>query len=100
MCNACEGTTVNKNVLLHLERELSMRGYGVDGNAPKGTMSLGREYLSEISTGELLDQLITRREKVFRSLGVVGRDVAEAGYGDVAIAIEALKSALSQVLDE
>ena len=77
-----------------LRTQLISRGFSRDGQAPNGTMSLDDAYLDGTDIGELLDQLVARREKVFRSSSVVGEDVAKRTYDDVVSAIEAIKAVL------
>lgn len=60
-------------------------------------MALSVTYLSEVALGELLDQMVTRREKVFRSVEAVGRSVAEGSYSDVVLVIEAINSVLADL---
>lgn len=83
-----------------LADELIARGYSVDGLAPHGTMNLGPAYLESVTMCDLLDQLISRREKIARSVPVVGQDVAEAGYADVVNAIASIKAVLAAALGE
>lgn len=82
-----EGANVRPELRQALADELIARGYSVDGLAPHGTMNLGPAYLESVTMCDLLDQLISRREKIARSVPVVGQDVAEAGYADVVNAI-------------
>lgn len=57
--------------------ELSERGYSADGMAPGGTMHLDRSYVEAVEVAELLVPLVARREKVFRSVPVVGDESAK-----------------------
>lgn len=49
--------------------------------------------------GELLDMMIARREKVFRSVDVVGREAATASYDDAVLMVDALKAVLRECVD-
>lgn len=77
--------------------ELRSRGYATDGTAPNGTMDLNEEYMRSVELGDLLDLLVSRREKIFRSVDVVGRDIANKSYDDVVIAVDAVKSVIARV---
>ena len=43
----------------------------------------------------LLDQMVTRREKLFGSAAAVGHEAAKNAYDDVQLAVEAIKAVLS-----
>lgn len=76
-----------------LKRELAARGFS-GGTSPNGTMTLDDEYLNAMGLGQLLEQLVARREKTFHSGGVVGADVARQGYDDAARAVEAVRAVI------
>lgn len=80
-----------------IARELVSRGYTTDGTAPNGTMSLDEPYMRSVSLGDLLDQLVARREKIFRSVEVVGQDAASKSYDDVVVAIDVVKAVVSRL---
>lgn len=88
------------NVWEEVRSELTRRGYSEEGEAPNGTMHLTAEYLSSVGTFELVDQLISRREKIFRSGDVVGMEIAKLGYDDVVRAIDALRAVVSRAAGE
>jgi hypothetical protein len=92
------GEEVTSHFREQLERELVARGYSSNGDAPNGTMNLDRDYLNRVELVELMDQLISRREKIFKSGDVVGLANAKLGYEDVVIAIDALKAVISRNL--
>lgn len=77
--------------------ELRSRGYATDGTAPNDTMDLNEDYMRSVELGDLLDLLVSRREKIFRSVDVVGRDIANKSYDDVVIAVDAVKSVIARV---
>ena len=89
---------MNDKTLESLQRALQVRGFTEDGSSPFGTMPLVASYLHESSIGDLLDVLVSRREKIFGSVAVVGRSAADASYRDVCLAIEAVKAALDDLL--
>lgn len=88
---------MNARLLAELKRELGARGFATDGTAPNGSITFDDAYLSAIELGELLDTMIARREKVFRSTDVVGADIARKNYDDVVCAIGAIKAVISRL---
>jgi hypothetical protein len=85
------------NIRAQLKQELALRGY-IGRMAPHGTMWLDDAYLAEASIGDLMDQLIARREKVFGSVAAVGERAAKESYEDVVAAIDALKAVLERMV--
>ena len=83
-----------------LQSELESCGYSDQGEAPNGTMTLSRDYLDSISATELLDQLISRKHKLFKFVEVVGRENATLSYDDVALAVDALRKVISEALQD
>jgi hypothetical protein len=81
-----------------LKAELVRRGYSESGMAPHATMSLGDDFIGACTLAELLDIAVTRREKVFRSVDVVGMDAAKQSYDDVVVAVEAIKSTIDAIV--
>lgn len=77
-------------VRYQFKKELASRGFK-GPKAPNGTMTLHDEYLSSVGVGELMAELVLRREKVFRLASVVGVVEAKKGYDDISAAIEALQ---------
>jgi len=84
-------------IATEIMRELVSRGYAADGTAPNGTMDLDEGYMRSIELGALLDLLVSRREKIFRSVDVVGQDTAKKGYDDVVVAIDAVAAVISRL---
>lgn len=80
-----------------LHKELAARGFE-QGLAPNRTMTLNAEYLAAVGLGQLIDQLVTRREKLFRSGDVVGIEQATKAYDDASAAVEAIKSVLERLV--
>lgn len=89
------GEAMNSHVCEAIKKELAARGYSEAGESPNGTMTLDDEYLRSVEVVELIDQLISRREKIFKSGDVVGLDNARRGYDDVVMAVDALKAVIS-----
>ena len=74
-----------------LREELRSRGFKDSGDSPHGTMTLDEDYLDAVALSDLLDMMVSRREKFFRSEQAVGPDIAKKGYDDVVLVIEATK---------
>ena len=67
-----------------LLKELASRGYRDDGSSPFRSIVLDYDELAEIELGELLEQMVVRREKIFRSIDAVGCAIV-AGVGGGAL---------------
>jgi len=89
---------VNRRLREELKNELLARGFSRDGVSPKSTIAIGDAYLTATDMASLLETMVERREKVFRSVGVVGKKQAKAAYEDVVIAIEAIKAVIGKFL--
>jgi hypothetical protein len=89
---------MNDRMLAALKDELVARGFESDGSAPNDTMTLDYAYLSEVEVGDLLETMVARREKVFRSVVVVGAEASKKSFDDVVLAIEAIKAMLSRLV--
>jgi hypothetical protein len=87
---------VNEFTRGQLLKELAARGYRDDGSAPFRSIVLDYDELAETELGELLEQMVVRREKIFRSLEVVGKDVAMQNYEDAQRAIDAMKAVIKR----
>lgn len=79
-----------------LRDELIARGFTDDLESPNGTMAL-TVPCSTSELAELLDSMVTRREKVFRSVDVVGAEAAHRSYDDVLLAIDAIKAVIARL---
>jgi hypothetical protein len=90
---------VNEVTRQQLMKELAARGYRDDGSAPYRSIVLDYDELGETDLGELLDQMVVRREKIFRSLDVLGKELAMQHYEDAERAIEAMKAVLKKLTD-
>jgi hypothetical protein len=82
-----------------LLKELAARGYRDDGSSPFRSIVLDYDELSETDIGELLEQMVERREKIQRSLDAVGKDVAMQHYEDAERAIDAMKAVIKKLSD-
>ncbi len=90
---------MSEDIRHELRSELLAKGFKGhdDMEAPGGTMSLTNSYADAAELAELLDLLVARREKVFRSVDVVGEEVARKSYEDVVAAIEAVKVVIGKL---
>lgn len=80
-----------------LNAELQKRGFTTDLEAPNGTIGLTESYSTTTDLADLLDLMVTRREKIFRSVEVVGPDAAKKSYNDVLLVIEAVKAVIARL---
>ncbi len=80
-----------------LKEELAQRGF-TDCTGPHGTLSFDDGFLDSIDILELLDAMVVRREKVFRSQGVVGADAARESFEDTVLVVDAIKTVLDRLL--
>jgi hypothetical protein len=78
--------------------ELTSRGFDASGWSPHKTLVLNAEFLMSTEIVDLLDVLVTRREKVFRSAPVVGQESAKQNYDDAVLAIQAVKCVLNTLV--
>ena len=62
---------------------------------PNETMRLGDFPDGPGGLADLLDVMVARREKVFRSTGVVGPEASRKSYDDVVLVIDAIKAVLA-----
>jgi hypothetical protein len=60
-------------------------------------MGLTDSYQSAADVADLLEAMVARREKIFASVPVVGRDVAKSSYDDVAKVIDSAKAIFSRL---
>jgi len=89
---------MNTATLDALRTQLVARGFDQKLSSPKGTMVFDEGYLRRIELADLLETLVARREKIFRSSGVVGQETASASYDDVVRAIEATKAVIGLLM--
>ena len=91
---------MKRDTLALLQSQLIQRGYSTEGEAPNMTMTLGSEYLQTMAIADLFELLVARREKVFRSVPVVGEELARQSYSDVVLAIDAVKVTIATLVEE
>ena len=82
-----------------LLKELAARGYRDDGSAPYRSIVLDYDELADTDIGELLEQMVDRREKIFRAVESIGKDVAMQRYEDAQRAIDAMKVVIKKLTD-
>ena len=82
-----------------LLKELASRGYRDDGSSPFRSIVLDYSELLEIEIGELLEQMVARREKIFRAVDTMGKEVAMQNYEDAQRAIDAMKAVIKRATE-
>ncbi len=80
-----------------LRKELIAQGFSDELEAPHGSMGMVEDYATAEQLAELLDTLVARREKIFRSVPVVGETAARNSYDDVVLAINAVKALIGRL---
>jgi hypothetical protein len=90
---------VNEYTRGQLLKELAARGYRDDGSSPFRSIVLDYDELAEVEIGELLEQMVARREKIVRSVDSVGKDIAMQNYEDAQRAIDSMKAVIKRQTD-
>jgi hypothetical protein len=90
---------VNEFTRGQLLKELASRGYRDDGSSPFRSIVLDYSELLEIEIGELLEQMVARREKIFRAVDTMGKEVAMQNYEDAQRAIDAMKAVIKRATE-
>ena len=80
-----------------LRTELLARGFSAGLEAPNATMVLDDSYSTAADLADLLEVMVARREKIFRSVDVVGQATARRSYDDVVLVIEAIKAVIAKL---
>ncbi|WP_437805217.1 hypothetical protein [Sorangium sp. So ce1078] len=80
-----------------LWNEFRLRGFSHDGESPHGTIGLTDSYSTGAELAELLELMVARREKIFRSVDAVGQAAARESYDDVVLVIEAVKAVIGRL---
>ena len=88
---------MNASIINELKRELSSRGFSADGYSPHRTVGFDDTFLATIEIADLLDTMVSRRQKIFRSQAVVGEDAARKSWEDVILIIDALKAVIGRL---
>ena len=76
-----------------LREELNLRWF-IGLRSPNDSMAFTDGDLRNSSLIELLETMVARREKISRSMSVVGEEVAKRNYRDVEILIEAIRATI------
>jgi hypothetical protein len=92
-----DGEAMTPPILEAFRRVLASRGF-VGLKAPNGTMHFAEDYLLQTQPAELLEVLVARREKIFRSVPVVGQEAARKSYEDVVAAVDATKELIDMLV--
>jgi hypothetical protein len=79
--------------------ELARRGYRDTGASPHGSIVLDYTEMGELDLGELLDLMVSRRERIWRSVETMGKEKATHHFEDSEAAIEAIKAVIKKLLD-
>jgi hypothetical protein len=90
---------VNQFTRGQLLKELASRGYRDDGSSPFRSIVLDYDELLDIELGELLEQMVARREKIFRAADTMGKDAAMQNYEDAQRAIDAMKAVIKRATE-
>ncbi|HEX5060900.1 MAG TPA: hypothetical protein VFV99_16145 [Kofleriaceae bacterium] len=90
---------MNEVTRSQLLKELAARGYRDDGSSPNRTIVIDYDELSDVELGELLEQTVARREKIFRAVDTLGKDAAMQSYDDAQRAIDAMKVVIRKLTD-
>jgi hypothetical protein len=87
---------MNMSISDELKGELLARGFTASLEAPNKTMQLVA-YSTATELVDLLDMMVARREKIFRSVNVVGPEAAKKSYDDVVLVIEAIRAVIGRM---
>ena len=90
---------MNQSTRQQLLNELARRGYRADGSSPFKSIVIDLDELAEIELGELLEQMVERREKIVRSVETLGKDAAMERYEDAQRAIDAMKIVIKKLTE-
>ena len=91
---------MNETTRKHLCKELAKRGYDADGKSPFGSIAIDYDELPEVELGELLEQMVARREKIFRLVDTLGKDAAMQQYEDAQRAIDAMRAVIKRLTED
>jgi hypothetical protein len=88
---------VTPRVVALLRAELARRGYRDTGASPYGSIVLDYDELAELELGEMLDLMVSRRERIVRSVDALGKEKATEHFEDAEAAIQALKDVIKRL---
>jgi hypothetical protein len=80
-----------------LLESLRRLGFSQSGESPNGTMAIDMEYLLERDLGEVLDEMVVRRERVRQGASVHGIAGARIAFDDVAIVVDAVREVVRKL---
>lgn len=80
-----------------LRAELARRGYRDTGASPYGSIVLDYDELAELDLGEILDMMVSRRERIVRSVDAIGKEKATQHFEDAEAAILAIKDVIKKL---
>ena len=78
-------------------KELLSRGFSATLTSPNDTMVLDELCSTSAELADLLEVMVARREKVFRSIDVVGAGLAKRSYDDVVLVVDDIKAVIGQL---
>ncbi len=95
---------MKQSIFEQLVRELVARGCTMSPApvaivSPNDTMRIDYEGLATDDIVDLFEQLVTRRQKIWGSVAVVGEEQARAAYEDVECVIAAVKRVIREALE-
>ena len=88
---------MNPRVQALLRAELARRGYRESGASPHGSIVLDYDEMAELDLGEMLDMMVTRRERVVRAVDAMGKEKATQHFEDSEAAIQAIKDVIKKL---
>lgn len=87
-------------VIRQVISELQARGFTSDLMAPNGSLAFSERYLEGETLAGLFDLVLSRREKMFRTIPELGLERTRAAYADAVIAVEAVGAVISGLADD
>ena len=88
---------MNRELCTELKRELHARGFTEALMAPHESVFFSDEYLSDIEIADLVEIMVSKRDKAFFSIAAIGRAAAEMVYDDTVLVIEAVKAVIGRM---
>jgi hypothetical protein len=77
-------------------KQLRARGFSDQLESADRTIVLADSYSTAAELADLLEVMVSRREKIFRSVAVVGEEVARRNYENTVLIIDAIKAVIGQ----
>jgi len=88
---------MNEKLRAELKRELIARGFDESLRAPNGSVWFDDDYLRATEIAELLETMVSKRDKALSSVEVLGRENTKDIYDDVAAVVDAAKSVITRM---